>query len=146
MNDKRTARRGPPAAITDFGPHPFVEDLRKATLGNRNYRTALWTGDYLQMTLMSIPVGGDVGLEMHPDTDQFFRVEDGQGLVQIGDREDDLYFRQYAYDDYGIFVPAGKWHNITNTGKKPLKMYTVYAPPHHPHGTVEKTHEDANEE
>ncbi len=76
---------------------------------------------------------------MHPDTDQFLRVEDGQGLVQMGDQEDNLYFQQYAYDDYAIFVPAGTWHNITNTGTRPLKMYTVYAPPHHPWGTVEKT-------
>ncbi|MDR1692256.1 MAG: cupin domain-containing protein [Oscillospiraceae bacterium] len=140
---RRAVRKAPPAAETDFGPRPFVEDLHKAALHNRDYRTALWTGRYLQMTLMSIPAGGDVGLEVHPDTDQFLRVEDGQGLVQMGDREDNLYFRQAAFDDYAIFVPAGTWHNVTNTGSKPLKMYTIYAPPHHPHGTVEKTKANA---
>lgn len=136
---RKMVRTAQPEEVTDFGPRPFVEDLHKATLNNNDYRTALWTGHYFQMTLMSIPPGGDVGLEVHPDTDQFLRVEDGQGLVQMGDREDNLYFRQYAYDDYAIFVPAGIWHNVTNTGMKPLKMYTIYAPPHHPRGTVEET-------
>ncbi|MDR1700938.1 MAG: cupin domain-containing protein [Lachnoclostridium sp.] len=128
-----------PGKITDYGPDPFVVDITKSTLHNETYRTALWTGKYLQLTLMSIPVGEDVGLEIHPDNDQFFRVEDGQGLVQMGDREDNLYYQQPAYDDNAIFIPAGTWHNITNTGKKPLKLYSIYAPPHHPYGTIQQT-------
>ena len=124
---------------TDYGPNPFVIDISKATLHNNMYRTALWTGAHLQLTLMSIPAGGDIGLEVHPNVDQFLRIEDGQGLVQMGDRQDHLYFRQPAFGDYAIFVPAGTWHNLTNTGKKPLKLYSLYAPPNHPWGTVHQT-------
>lgn len=124
---------------TDFGPNPFVVDINKATLANDTYRTALWTGYYLQATLMSIDVGDDIGLEIHPDTDQFLRIEEGHGLVQMGDSPDHLYFAQPAFNDYAIFVPAGTWHNITNIGDKPLKIYAIYAPPHHPWGTVQQT-------
>jgi mannose-6-phosphate isomerase-like protein (cupin superfamily) len=65
---------------------------------------------------MTIPAGGDIGLEMHPNVDQFLRIEDGQALVQMGDSKDYLYFQQPAYDDYAVIIPAGKWHNLTNTG------------------------------
>jgi len=114
-------------------------DIARATIGNPNYRTALWTGQYLQLTLMSIPPGGEVGLEIHPDTDQFFRVEQGQCIVQMGPTRNNLNFRQAAFDDYAIFIPAGTWHNITNVGTTPLKLYSIYAPPHHPPGTVHHT-------
>lgn len=124
---------------TDFGPNPFVIDINKASVHNDTYRTVLWTGNHLQLALMSIPVGGDIGLEIHPDTDQFIRIERGSGLTQMGDRSDNLYFQQPVFDDDAIFVPAGTWHNITNTGNKPLKLYTIYAPPHHPYGTVHQT-------
>ena len=106
---------------------------------NDTFRTALWTGKHLQLTTMSIPVGGDIGLEVHPDLDQFLRIEDGHGLVQMGNSKDNLYFRQPAYNDYAIFVPAGTWHNLTNMGNKPLKLYSIYAPPSHPFGTVHQT-------
>jgi len=129
----------PTNRVTDFGPNPFVVDINKATLHNDTYRTALWTGNHLQLTLMSIPVGEDIGLEVHPDTDQFLRIEEGQGLVQMGSSKEYLYFHQPAYEDSAIFVPAGMWHNVTNTGNKPLKLYSIYAPPHHPHGTVHQT-------
>lgn len=124
---------------TDFGPNPFVVDINKATLHNNTFRTALWTGNHLQLTLMSIPVGEDIGLEAHPNVDQFLRIEEGQGLVQMGDSRDHLYFRQPAFEDYAIFIPAGTWHNIINTGNKPLKLYSIYAPPNHPWGTVHQT-------
>ena len=135
----------PPATITDYGPNPFVVDIRKATLHNNTFRTALWTGTHLQLTLMCIPVGNDIGLEVHPAVDQFLRVEDGQGLVQMGESKDRLYFRQPVYDDFAIFVPAGTWHNITNTGNRPLKLYSIYAPPDHPWGTVHQTKAEAAE-
>ena len=124
---------------SDYGPNPFVVDISKATIHNDTFRTALWTGNHLQLTLMSIPVGEDIGLEVHPNVDQFLRIEDGQGLVQMGDRIDNLYFRQPAYNEYAIFIPAGTWHNITNTGNRPLKLYSIYAPPNHPWGTVHQT-------
>lgn len=138
-----TRQSHPSNNVTDYGPNPFVVDISKATIHNDTYRTALWTGSHLQLTLMSIPVGGDIGLEVHPNVDQFLRIEEGQGLVQMGNSKDNLYFRQPAFDDFAIFVPAGTWHNLTNTGNKPLKLYSIYAPPNHPWGTVEQTKEIA---
>ena len=127
------------ALVTDYGPHPFVVDISKATLHNNTFRTALWTGNHLQLTLMSIPVGEDIGLEVHPNVDQFLRIEGGQGLVQMGDTKEHLYIRQPVFDDSAIFIPAGTWHNVTNTGNKPLKLYSIYAPPNHPWGTIHQT-------
>lgn len=127
----------------DYGPEPFVIDINKATINNKYYRTALWTGNHLQLTLMCIPVGGDIGLEVHPNVDQFLRIEEGQGLVQMGDRQDNLYFKQQVLNDFAIFIPAGTWHNVTNTGNVPLKLYSIYAPPNHPHGVVHQTKEIA---
>jgi len=123
----------------DHGSKPFVVDINKATINNDTYRTALWTGKHLQLTVMSIPVGQDIGLEVHHDHDQFLRIEKGQGLVQMGDQKEHLNFSQPVFDDSAIFVPAGTWHNVTNTGNKPLKVYSIYAPPEHPHGTVHQT-------
>lgn len=125
--------------IPDFGPKPFIVDINKATINNDTFRTALWTGNNLQLTLMSIPVGGDIGLEIHPHVDQFLRIEEGQGLAQMGNNKDNLYLSQPVYDDFAIFIPAGTWHNVINTGKTPLKLYSIYAPPNHPWGTVHQT-------
>ena len=125
--------------VNDYGPEPFVVNLSKATRQNTNYRKALWTGAHLQLTLMSIPVGGEIGLEVHPDTDQFLRLESGSALVMMGPTENCLNFQTPASGGSAVFVPAGTWHNIVNTGNTPLKLYTVYAPPHHPHGTVQPT-------
>lgn len=125
--------------ITDYGPNPFVVNIEEVTKQNNTFRTALWTGKHLQLTLMSINVGEDIGLEQHPNLDQFIRIEEGQGLVQMGDRKDYLDFQKYAKEDDAIFVPAGKWHNLINTGTKPLKLYSIYAPPEHPYGTVHET-------
>ena len=117
----------------------------EATNQNYNFRLALWTGTYLQLTLMSINAREDIGLEMHPDVDQFIRIEEGQGLVLMGDYPDRLTFQQMVFDDDVIFLPAGKWHNLINTGCTPIKLYSIYAPPNHPFGTVHKTKEDAEE-
>ncbi|MGN0526127.1 MAG: cupin domain-containing protein, partial [Acutalibacteraceae bacterium] len=132
--------------VTDYGPKPFVINIDRAVLQNTNYRTALWTGCYLQLTLMSIPVGGEIGLEVHPDTDQFIRLESGNGIVMMGSSKDCLNFQRPIRNGYAVFVPAGTWHNIINTGNQPLKIYTVYAPPHHPHGTVQTTKAQADRE
>ncbi|WP_066497942.1 cupin domain-containing protein [Abyssisolibacter fermentans] len=129
--------------LKDYGPDPFVVNIEKATKQNNTFRTALWTGDNLQVTLMSIKPGEDIGLEVHPTVDQFIRIEEGQGIVQMGDSKDKLDFQEEVYDDYAIMIPAGKWHNVINTGNKPLKLYTIYAPPEHPRGTVHETKEDA---
>ena len=127
----------------DYGPEPFVINIEKATLQNDNYRTALWTGDRLQLTLMSIKPGGDIGLEMHPDVDQFLRLEQGRGVVRMGDRENDLRFEKNVRANDAILIPAGTWHNVINTGRVPLKLYSIYAPPNHPRGTVQKTKAEA---
>lgn len=129
--------------MTDHGPNPYVVDIEEATLANTNYRTTVWTGTYLQMTLMSIPAGGDIGLEMHDDVDQFLRVESGKGRVQMGPAEDDLSFDEEVTDDWAILVPAGSWHNVTNIGDEPLKVYSLYSPPEHKHGTVHATQADS---
>ncbi|AWB43893.1 cupin domain-containing protein [Paenibacillus sp. CAA11] len=125
--------------LQDYGTRPLVLNIEQAAKQNNTYRTALWTGKYFQVTLMSINVGEDIGLEVHPTTDQFIRIEEGQGLVQMGERRDKLDFQVMAYDGYAIMIPAGKWHNVTNTGNRPLKLYVIYAPPHHPYGTVQET-------
>lgn len=129
--------------IKDYGPNPFVINIEEATSQNNAFRTALWTGDHLQLTLMSLNFGEDIGLEMHPDVDQFIRIEEGQGVVQMGDREDMLDFEEMVYDDFIFIIPAGKWHNLVNTGNAPLKLYSLYAPPQHPHGTVHETKAEA---
>lgn len=91
---------------------------------------------------MNINAKEDIGLEMHPDVDQFIRIEEGQGLVLMGDSHDRLYYQERVYPGYVIFIPAGKWHNVINTGCTPLKLYSIYAPPEHPWGTVHRTKED----
>ena len=129
--------------LADYGPNPYVVNINEATKQNNTYRTALWTGPHLQVTLMSIDIGGDIGLEMHPDVDQFLRIEQGQGIVQMGQSKDNLSFQRQVVDDSAIMIPAGTWHNLTNTGNTPLKLYSIYAPPNHPFGTVHVTKADA---
>ncbi|APM40245.1 cupin domain-containing protein [Clostridium kluyveri] len=129
--------------LRDYGPQPFVVDINKVTRENNTFRTALWTGSHLQVTLMSINVGEDIGLEIHPDVDQFIRVEKGQGLVKMGKSKHNLDFQTKVYDDFAIMIPAGTWHNVVNTGNTPLKVYSIYAPPNHPRGTVHVTKEEA---
>ncbi|KGP72764.1 cupin domain-containing protein [Pontibacillus yanchengensis] len=131
--------------LKDYGSEPFVLDIEEATTENDTFRTALWTGEHFQVTLMSIDVGDDIGLEIHPNVDQFLRIEQGQGLVQMGDTKNQVNFEEEVFDDYAIMVPAGKWHNVMNTGNLPLKLYAIYAPPEHPFGTVHKTKADALE-
>lgn len=128
--------------LIDYGPKPFVVNIHKAAELNDNFRTALWTGDHLQLTLMSIEPGGDIGQEIHQNLDQFIRIEEGQGLVQMGRQRDRMDFRERVHDDFAFVIPAGTWHNLINTGSRPLKLYSIYAPPQHPWGTVHETKED----
>lgn len=131
------------ASSKDYGPEPFVVNIEKAAEQNKNFRTALWTGNNLQVTLMSIRPGDDIGLEMHSYVDQFIRIEEGQGLVKMGDTKDNLYYRQKVSADFAIMIPAGKWHNLINVGNRPIKLYSIYAPPEHPRGTIHQTKEIA---
>ena len=130
------------APAVDQGPKPFVTDIESATLDNDTYRTTVWTGTHLQLTVMSIPPGDDIGLEVHEDGDQFLRVEAGRGRVRMGPAEDDITFEREVGDDDVILVPGGTWHNVINIGDEPLKVYALYGPPEHPHGTVHPTHAD----
>jgi len=129
--------------ITDNGPQPNAFDLETATKENSNYRTVAWTGRYLQVTLMSIPVGSSIGLEAHPETDQFVRLDAGKGHVTMGPAEDDLSFQMDVEDGWSVQVPAGTWHDIINTGDEDMRLYVVYAPTHHTPGIVQATADDA---
>lgn len=130
--------------MTDHGDDPYIVDIQEATIENDTFRTALWTGANLQLTVMAIQPGDDIGLEVHDDHDQFLRVEEGTGFVQMGPSENELDFEENVEDDYAVFVPAGTWHNITNTGDIPLKLYSTYAPGEHPRGTVHETKAEAD--
>jgi mannose-6-phosphate isomerase-like protein (cupin superfamily) len=125
--------------LRDHGPEPLIIDLGRITKANPNYRTALWTGEHLQVTLMSIPAGGDIGLEVHPELDQLIRIEHGNALVLMGTEKGRLLDQKRISQGYAVIVPAGTWHNILNTGASPLKLFSIYAPPQHPFGTLQET-------
>lgn len=131
--------------IRDYGAEPLVVNIDSAAERNSYYRTVLWTGEHLQVTLMSIPVHGEIGLEMHSNLDQFIRIEKGCALVRMGKSSAILDQQKKVSGDYAVVVPAGTWHNIVNIGKTPLKLYSIYAPPQHPFGTVHKTKAAAEE-
>ncbi len=130
--------------IKDIGPEPQSFDLEQATQANTNYRTVAWSGRYLQVTLMSIPVGGDIGLEVHPETDQFLRLDAGRGRAQIGPSKDQLTFDREVTDGWCVLIPAGAWHNLTNIGDEPMQVYAIYAPAHHKPGKIHKTAAEAD--
>lgn len=130
-------------SIKDIGPRPNAFDLESATIENRKYRSVAWSGKYLQLTFMSIPPGESIGLEVHPDTDQFLRADAGKGKVQIGPAKDQLDFEQEISDGWCMLVPAGSWHDVTNTGDEPLQLYVIYAPVHHAAGKVHENADDA---
>lgn len=125
--------------LSDIGPQPQSFNLEQATKENTDYRAVAWSGRYLQVTLMSIPVGASIGLEAHPETDQFLRLDAGRGRVQMGSAKDALSFEKEVADGWCVLVPAGTWHNITNVGTVPIQVYTIYAPAHHKPGKVQAT-------
>lgn len=140
--DKFNNRNVSRLQISDYGPEPFVTNLEAATHQNMNFRTALWTGTHLQATLMDIPY--EIGLEMHGYLDQFLYIVSGQGHVMMGQNMDALNYQTDVGKGSGIFIPAGTWHNLINTGNFPIKLYSVYAPVQHPHGTVHRTKEESD--
>lgn len=142
MNEYPQTNERPPAA--DHGDRPFVGNIEHLTCANPYFRATLWTGPHLQVTLMCIPAGGEIGLEIHSDVDQFLRIESGCALVQMGESRDALTFKQKAGDNDAVIVPAGTWHNLKNAGDEPLKLYSIYAPPEHPFGTVHRTKAEAD--
>ena len=131
--------------LRDYGDYPLIFNIDRITKINPYFRTTLWTGTHLQLTLMSIQPKEDIGLERHPNLDQFIRIESGNALVKMGKNKNDLNYQRQADSNYAIIIPANTWHNIINIGEHPLKLYSVYAPPQHPFGTIHKTKEDAKE-
>ena len=127
----------------DMGKQPWVLDIEEATIANPTYRIARWTGEYMQMVLMSLKPGEIIDLEIHEDHDQFIRIEQGEARILMGETEDNLTFDENVSDDWAIFIPAGFWHQVRNTGNNDLKLYTIYAPSEHPEGTVHGTYEEA---
>lgn len=132
--------------IEDIGPRPNAFDIEDATRRNESYRTVAWTGKYLQVTLMSIPVGESIGLEVHPNTDQFLRLDAGHGRAVMGPAKDQLDFEQEVSDGWSIQVPAGTWHDVINTGDEPLRLYAIYAPVHHAPDITQETSAEAEED
>ncbi len=127
----------------DNGNQPWVVDIENLTVKNENFRSSQWTGSNLQMTVMSLKPGEEIGLEKHDKNDQFIRVEKGNARVVMGVSKDKMTFDKKVSDDWAIFIPAGFWHNIINEGDKPLKVYVIYAPPEHPAGTLHKTFKES---
>ena len=128
----------------DLGDCPALINIHKEACKNTHFRRALWTGENLQITLMCIPSGGEIGLEIHEENEQFLRIEYGIASVYMGKTKQDVKFFGNATSDYAIVIPKGTWHNIINEQNVPLKLYSIYAPPHHPIGTVHKTKFEAD--
>jgi mannose-6-phosphate isomerase-like protein (cupin superfamily) len=116
----------------------YIADIEQVTEENRDFRRVLYTGRYLQLVVMSLKPGEEIGEEVHADRDQFFRLEGGEGEVWI----DGVCNR--IVDDFGLIVPAGARHNVCNTGRKPMKLYTLYGPPEHQDGVRHATKADAD--
>ncbi len=132
-----------PSKIPDRGPELQVFNINAATLENPNFRTVVSTGRYSQTALMSIPVGGDIGAEAHPNADQFIYIVSGRALVRFGSCMEKLDGSRSAGCGYAVEIPAGVFHNVLNAGRGPLKLFTIYAPPQHPRGEINPTKEDA---
>jgi mannose-6-phosphate isomerase-like protein (cupin superfamily) len=121
----------------------WVDDIEDVTDSNTNFRTVVFTGKHLQLTVMSLAVGENIGWEMHDNLDQFLRVESGTGTLKLGRSADDVDEEHPVSDDWAMIIPAGTWHDVVNEGDNELKLYSVYAPPDHPPGTVHVTKADA---
>lgn len=115
----------------------YHDDIEQQTKGNSDFRRVLYTGKHLQLVLMSLKPGEEIGAEVHPDNDQFFRVDSGSGVVTIDGKDSKI------SDGFAVVVPAGARHNIKNDGDEPLKLYTLYGPPDHKDKTVHRTKADA---
>ena len=115
----------------------YHDDIERQTTGNSDFRRVLYTGHHLQLVLMALQPGEEIGAEVHEDRDQFFRFEEGRGQVDIDDNS------YHVQDGSGVIVPAGARHNVRNTGDGPLKLYTLYGPPEHKDGVIQTTKGEA---
>ena len=116
----------------------YCDNIEQRTVENDDFRRVLYTGEHLQLVLMTLKPGEEIGEEVHEDRDQFFRIEDGQGAVFIDGA------RHEVEDDDAVIVPAGARHNVINTGEAPLKLYTLYGPPEHKDKVVHPAKADAD--
>ncbi|MGH2680477.1 MAG: cupin domain-containing protein [Actinomycetota bacterium] len=123
----------------------WVGDIEHRTLEDETFRTVLFTGAHPQLTVMRLAPGEDIGKEVHPDRDQFIRIEEGQARVEFGRTQDRVDASHDVSDDSAVVVPGGIWHNVINTGTGDLKPYSLYSPPEHPDGTVHRTKAEAAE-
>lgn len=115
----------------------FVTNIAQAAHENENFRTVLYTAPHMQLVLMTLAPGEDIGMETHPNGDQFIRVEEGSGTVVLNGQS------QPIGDGTAIVIPAGVEHDVLNTGSSPLRMYVIYSPPEHAPGTVHRTKSEA---
>jgi mannose-6-phosphate isomerase-like protein (cupin superfamily) len=115
----------------------YCDNIEQRTVENEDFRHVLYTGHNLQLVLMTLKPGEEIGEEVHEDRDQFFRFETGSGVVIIDGRENRV------EEDFGVIVPQGARHNVRNTGSEPLRLYTIYAPPEHLDGLVKATKAEA---
>ena len=122
----------------------WVGDIEDATLANDTFRTVLFTGQNLQLTVMRLGPGEEIGVEMHDHLDQFIRIEEGMARVTMGPSEDEVSETHEVEDDWAVIIPGGTWHNVINTGEGDLKLYSLYTPPEHPDGTVHVTKAEAD--
>jgi mannose-6-phosphate isomerase-like protein (cupin superfamily) len=123
----------------------WVDNIEKVTVSNTNFRTVVYTGKHSQLTVMSIPPGGEVGWEAHDHLDQFLRLEQGKARLVFGKMQDQADESYEVEDNWAFIVPAGVWHNVLNTGDEDVRLYSIYSPPAHPDGTVHRTKADADE-
>ena len=122
----------------------WVADIEQVTLGNQNFRTVLYTGAHTQLTVMRLQAGEEIGWESHSHLDQFVRIEAGEARLDLGRDGGHVDEAHPVTDDWALIVPAGIWHNITNTGSTDLLLYSLYSPPEHAAGTVHATKSDAD--
>ena len=116
----------------------YCDDIERQTLDNADFRRVVYTGKNLQLVLMTLQPGDEIGEEVHEDRDQFFRIEEGSGVIDIDGVENRV------EDDVAVVVPAGARHNVRNTGEAPLRLYTIYGPPEHKDGVVQPTKQEAD--
>ena len=122
----------------------WVDDIEKLALDNTNFRTVVTTGQHSQLTLMSVPPGGEVGWEAHDHLDQFLRLEQGRARVDFGQTQDKVDESTEIGADWAVIVPAGVWHNFVNVGDTDVKLYSIYSPPEHPDGMVHRTKSESD--
>jgi mannose-6-phosphate isomerase-like protein (cupin superfamily) len=118
----------------------YFSHLEEEVKKNSNFRKVLYTGHHSQLVLMSLLAGEEIGMEVHPDNDQFFRFDQGEGKVIVDGNEYEV------KDGDAVLVPSGAQHNVINTGSEPLRFYTIYSPPHHKDGIVRQTKKEAEEQ